>query len=114
MQINTSNAVYFNCGCCGPYASGNEYVLTPYVKENGEIWLKAEGNGAGDDIMLKDLIGLTDEEIAEEYGEFDLDAMRADADEVEAAGDHDAAEWLRNWCEQCEAAVARDLGHDIS
>jgi len=107
MQINTSNAVYFNCdGCCGPYATGNEYVLTPYVKENGEIWLKAEGDGAGDDVMLKDLTGMTDDEIAEEYGEFDLDAMRANADEIKTAGNLDAGNWLHDWCDKCESILA--------
>ena len=43
----------------------NPYRLTPYVTTNGEVWLEAEGNGAGDDIMLEDISGWSKEEINE-------------------------------------------------
>ena len=64
----------------------------------------ARGNGCGDDIVLKDICGWTHDDLEREYGlKFDIDAMREDADEIEAAGDSDNADWLRSWCDDYES-----------
>ena len=83
----------------------NGITLTPYVTEDGEIWLASEGNGCGDDIMLEDTNGLTAEEINAKWSDIDLDALRAGADEI-AAADEDAAEYIRMWADNCDRARA--------
>lgn len=102
-MIKTSKTVYVN----DEDTCGNPYRLTPYVTDNGEIWLHAEGNGCGDDIALYDLGGWSHDELVREYGlDLDIDAMREDADEIESAGDADSADWLRSWCDDYEALKA--------
>lgn len=97
--IKTSKAVYIN----DDDTCGNPYRLTPYVKDNGEIWLAAEGNGCADDIALNDLGGWTHDDVEREYGfDLDIDLMREDADEIEASGDKDSADWLRSWLDDYE------------
>lgn len=99
MKTKTSKAVYIN----NNDISGNPNTLTPYVTDNGEIWLSSEGNGAGNDIMLCDICGWTRDEVEREYGfDLDIDAMREDADEIEAAGHAGSADWLRSWCRDYE------------
>ena len=80
------------------YSNDNGFSLVPYVNDNGEIWLKSTGNGCGDDVMVQDVEGWTSEEIMHEYESIDTDAMLVAADEIEAAGDCDNAEWIRGWC----------------
>lgn len=99
-KIKTTHAVYVN----KDDTCGNPYRLTPYVNEDGEIWLASEGNGCGDDVMLEDITGLTNTEICERWKDVDLDALRADADEIRAAGDADNADWIEDWCRTCERA----------
>ena len=84
--------------------SGNPYRLTPYVAVDGVIWLAAEGNGCGDDIMLDDICCLAPEEINDKWGDIDLDAIRVAADEIAEAGENESADWLRDWAETCEKA----------
>lgn len=99
IKIKTSKAVYIN----DDDTCGNPYRLTPYVNDVGEIWLASEGNGCGDDIVLNDLGGWTHDDIERDYGlDLDIDTMREDADEIEAAGDADNADWLRSWCDDYE------------
>lgn len=91
------------------YSMDSGLTLTPYVNDEGEIWLASEGNGCGDDIALSDLGGWTHAEVEREYGlEIDVDAMREDADEIEAAGDSDNADWLRSWCDDYEVLIDED------
>lgn len=80
-------------------------TLTPYVTEDGEIWLASEGNGCGNDITLEDINGWTAEEINAKWSDIDLDALRAGADEI-AAADEDAAEYIRMWADNCDRARA--------
>lgn len=87
----------------------NPYRLTPYVADNGEIWLAAEGNGCADDIMLEDIVGWTADDINERWGDIDLNALRADADEIDAAGDADTADYIRDWANACERARNDDM-----
>ena len=78
-------------------------TLTPYVNDKQEIWLASEGNGCGDDVAMCDIYGWTYNDVEREYGlELDIAAMREDADEIEAAGDVDNADWLRSWCDDYE------------
>lgn len=84
---------------------GNPYRLTPYVAADGEIWLAAEGNGCADDIMLEDIDGWAADDINEKWGDIDLNALRVGADEI-AAGDSDAADYIRAWADTCEQARA--------
>lgn len=97
-KIKTTHAVYVHDDTCG-----NPYRLTPYVNEDGEIWLASEGNGCADNVVLLDVEGLTDDDIAFQYGDLDLDAMRADAEEIRAAGDTENADWLVGWIERVSA-----------
>ena len=98
-KIKTSKIVYID----DKDTCGNPYRLTPYVTDSGDIWLAAEGSGNGDDIALYDLGGWTHDDIVREYGlDLDIDAMREDADEIEAAGYADLADWLRSWCDDYE------------
>lgn len=84
---------------------GNPYRLTPYVAADGEIWLAAEGNGNADDIMLEDINGWTADDINDRWADIDLDALRVGADEI-AAGDPDAADYIREWADTCAHARA--------
>ena len=79
----------------------NGITLTPYVTDDGEVWLASEGNGCGDDVMLEDINGWTEEEINAKWSDIDLDALRVGADEI-AAADEDAAEYIRAWASNCE------------
>ena len=95
IAIKTSKAVH---------SMESGLTLTPYVNDKGEIMLASEGNGCGDDVPLNDIFGWTHDDIEREYGlDRDVDAMRADADEIAAAGDADSADWLRSWCDDYEA-----------
>ena len=75
-------------------------TLTPYVTDDGEVWLASEGNGCGDDVMLEDISGWTVDEINAKWSDIDLDALRVGADEI-AAADEDAAEYIRAWARDC-------------
>ena len=79
----------------------NGITLTPYVTDDGEVWLASEGNGCGDDVMLEDISGWTEEEINAKWSDIDLDALRVGADEIGAA-DEGAAEYIRSWASNCE------------
>lgn len=85
----------------------NPFRLTPYVNDKHEIWLHDEGNGCGDDEMLLDVEGWTEAKIVREYGEFDLDAMRKDAEEMREDGHHDEADWLVDWCNTVAGVMSR-------
>ena len=76
-------------------------TLTPYVADDGEVWLASEGNGCGDDVMLEDISGWTEEEINAKWSDIDHDALRVGADEIGAA-DEGAAEYIRSWASNCE------------
>lgn len=97
------NPVYINKND----ATGNPCRLTPYINDKHEIWLHAEGNGCGDDEMLLDVEGWTEAKIVREYGEFDLDAMRKDAEEMREDGHHDEADWLVDWCNTVACVMSR-------
>ena len=88
------------------YRTNDGMTLTPYINENGEIWLASKGNGCGDDVMLKDVEGWTEDEIAAEYEDIDFAAMRADAEEIRAAGDAENADWLVGWIERVSAVCS--------
>ena len=85
---------------------GNPYRLTPYVRIDGEVCLAAEGNGCADDMVLADIAGMTAEEINEQWGDIDLDALRIAADEIAAAGDEGAADYIKAWADTCALARA--------
>ena len=78
----------------------NGITLTPYVTNDGNVWLAAEGNGCGDDIMLEDISGWTVDEINDKWHNIDLNALRAGADEI-ASVDEDAADYIREWADNC-------------
>ena len=100
--ITTTTPVYTNEND----TCGNPFSLTPYVNDRGEIWLASDGNGAGNDVMLQDLCGWSRDDVEREYGsDIDIDAMRKDADEIEASGDADNADWLRSWCDDYERLI---------
>ena len=54
----------------------NGITLTPYVTDDGEVWLASEGNGCGDDVMLEDIRGWAVDEISAKWSDIDLDALR--------------------------------------
>ena len=87
--------------------TGNPYRLTPYINEKHEIWLHAEGNGCGDDVMLEDVEGKDEVEIARENGEFNLDAMHEFAEEIRKSGFVDEADWLVDWCDRVAKVMSR-------
>lgn len=86
-------------------SSSNPHTLTPYVNDDGEIWLASNGSGCGDDVMIDDVTGWTANDINDHYRSIDLDAMEVAADEVEAAGDRESAEWIREWVRVCRDAM---------
>ena len=83
------------------YANG--ITLTPYVTDDGYIWLASEGNGCGDDVMLEDISGWTVDEINAKWSDIDLDALRVGADEIGSV-DEDAADYIRAWASDCGLA----------
>ena len=80
------------------YANG--MTLTPYVADDGEVWLASEGNGCGDDVMLEDIRGWAVDEINAKWSGIDLDALRDGADEIGAV-DEDEADYIRAWARNC-------------
>ena len=60
------------------YANG--ITLTPYVTDDGEVWLASEGNGCGDDVRLGGVNGWTVDKINAKWSDFDLDALLVGAD----------------------------------
>ena len=99
IKIKAETPCYIHDGTFNPYR------LTPYVATNGEVWLEAEGNGAGDDIMLEDISGWPKEEINEKWGDIDLEALLDGADEIEDGGDEEAADYIRDWAYICAKAI---------
>ena len=92
------------------YMTDDGMTLTPYVNEDGEIWLASRGNGCGDDVMLQDIVGWNEDEIAAEYEDLDLAAMRADAEEIRDAGDSETADWLEDWIGRASAVCDPSTG----
>lgn len=108
IKIMTSRPVYNSDNHSdSPYCSSNPYTLTPYLRDDGELWMAARGNGAADDVIINDVDGMSNEEIIEIYGNIDIDAMRDDAKEIQAV-DNDAAEWLLAWCDRVELAIKEE------
>lgn len=64
----------------------NPYRLTVAVKEDGEVWLLAEGNGCGNDLIL--------DEGDEAWKDMDSVALRENAAELLASGYEEAADWV--------------------
>ena len=89
------------------YANG--IMLTPYVTDDGEVWLASEGNGCGDDVMLEDISGWTVDEIDDKWSDIDLDALRVGADEIGAV-DEDAADYIRAWASDCGLLRGSQVG----